>query len=107
MCVCLRFVCCALLALPLIASIYVALIKRKRMREVRPAVGFAQTSNTNQYGAVLTNGSANQSKASSDAPDASQTRNQNAENDQQGKYTHRDIQIPFLEFITSVTVPCT
>ncbi|KAK7131460.1 hypothetical protein R3I94_016552 [Phoxinus phoxinus] len=77
------FVCCALLALPLIASIYVALIKRKRMREVRSAVGFAQTSNTNQYGAVLTNGSANQSKACSDAPDASQTRNQNAENDQQ------------------------
>ncbi|KAG1943642.1 O-acyltransferase like protein [Pimephales promelas] len=77
------FVCCALLALPLIASIYVALIKRKRKREVRPAVGFAQTSNTNQYGAVLTNGSANQSKACSDAPDASQTRNQNAENVQQ------------------------
>ncbi|XDV38387.1 hypothetical protein PO909_007810 [Leuciscus waleckii] len=81
------FVCCALLALPLIASIYVALIKRKRRREVRPAVGFAQTSNTNQYGAVLTNGSANQSKVCSDAPDASQTRNQNEENDQQGKYT--------------------
>ncbi|XP_077053559.1 O-acyltransferase like protein [Siphateles boraxobius] len=81
------FVCCSLLALPLIASIYVALIKRKRMRELRPAAGFAQTSNTKQYGAVLTNGSANQSKACSDAPDASQTRNQNAENDQQGLFS--------------------
>ncbi|XP_067233142.1 O-acyltransferase like protein [Chanodichthys erythropterus] len=78
------FVCCALLALPLIASICVALIKRKRNREVRPAVGFAQTSNTNQYGAILTNGSANQSKECSGAPDATQTKNQNAENVQHG-----------------------
>lgn len=103
---CLRFVCCALLALPLIASICVALIKRKRMREVRPAVGFAQTSNTNQYGAVLTNGSANQSKECSGAPDATQTRNQNAENVQHGisksKYTQRDIQILFLASIANM-----
>ncbi|XP_067280168.1 O-acyltransferase like protein [Pseudorasbora parva] len=81
------FVCCALLALPLIASIYVALIKRKRMREVRPAVGFAQTSNTNQYGAVFTNGSANQIKEISAAPDAKQPRNQNTENDQQSLFS--------------------
>lgn len=103
---CLRFVCCALLALPLIASICVALIKRKRNREVRPAVGFAQTSNTNQYGAVLTNGSANQSKECSGAPDATQTKNQNAENVQHGisksKYTQRDIQILFLAFIANM-----
>uniref|UniRef100_A0A9J7YKF4 O-acyltransferase like n=1 Tax=Cyprinus carpio carpio TaxID=630221 RepID=A0A9J7YKF4_CYPCA len=77
------FVCCALLALPLIASICVAVIKRKRMREVRPGLGFAQTSNTNQYGTLLTNGSANQSKESNAAPDTTQTRDQNAENDPQ------------------------
>lgn len=92
--VCLRFVCCALLALPLIASICVAVIKRKRMREVRPGLGFAQTSNTNQYGTLLTNGSANQSKESNAAPDTTQTRDQNAENDPQSisksKYTHKD-----------------
>lgn len=67
------------------------------MREVRPGLGFAQTSNTNQYGALLTNGSANQSKESSAALDTTQTRDQNAENDQQSisksKYTHRDTYI--------------
>ncbi|XP_059381996.1 O-acyltransferase like protein [Carassius carassius] len=76
-------VCCALLALPLIASICVAVIKRKRMREVRTGLGFAHTSNTNQYGTLLTNGSANQSKESNAAPDTTQTRDQNAENDPQ------------------------
>lgn len=64
------------------------------MREVRPGLGFAQTSNTNQYGTLLTNGSANQSKESNAAPDTTQTRDQNAENDPQSisksKYTHKD-----------------
>ncbi|XP_051960120.1 O-acyltransferase like protein [Xyrauchen texanus] len=69
------FVCSVLLALPLVASIYVALIKRKKLREVRPGAGLTQTSNTNQYGAVLSNGSATQ--------DATQTSDQNAENYQQ------------------------
>ncbi|XP_043077858.1 O-acyltransferase like protein [Puntigrus tetrazona] len=77
------FVCCALLALPLVASICVAVIKRKRMREVRPGLGLAHTSNTSQYGALLANGSANQSKESNASPDTTQRRDQNAEKDQQ------------------------
>nr|XP_021324686.1 O-acyltransferase like protein [Danio rerio] len=76
-------VCCALLALPLIASIFVALIKRKQMREVAPVVGLAQTSNSKQYGTVLTNGSANQNKECSPDLDTTQTKTQNAESKQQ------------------------
>lgn len=66
-------------------------MKRKRQREVKPEAGLALTSNTNQYGAVLANGSANHNKEHGAAQHTTETRDQNAENKQQGiaksKYT--------------------
>nr|XP_055036279.1 O-acyltransferase like protein isoform X3 [Misgurnus anguillicaudatus] len=75
------FVCAFVLALPLLSSICVALLKRKRQREVKPEAGLPLTSKPSQYGAVLTNGSANQNKERSET---TQARDQNAENEQQG-----------------------
>ncbi|XP_056587677.1 O-acyltransferase like protein [Triplophysa dalaica] len=75
------FVCAVLLTLPLVSSICLALMKMKRQREIKTE---ALTSNTNKYGAILANGSANHNKEYGATLENTETRDQNVENKRQG-----------------------
>lgn len=64
----LRCVCAVLLAGPLLASLYVALLRWRRQREVTPSPHTPLNSDPSHYGSVLSNGSP-ASQADMDTPE--------------------------------------
>ncbi|XP_062409555.1 O-acyltransferase like protein [Sardina pilchardus] len=66
------FVCAVLVSVPLVASLYVALLRLKRQRAVTPSPDMTLTSDPSRYGSLLSNGSP-ASQADSGSPDDSTT----------------------------------
>ncbi|XP_030623812.1 O-acyltransferase like protein, partial [Chanos chanos] len=75
------FVCSALVALPIIATLCVALMKWKRGREITPGVDSTLPSNPNQYGAFLINGSPDHSRECCVLQENNQTQDNNTNKD--------------------------
>ncbi|KAL2099634.1 hypothetical protein ACEWY4_004028 [Coilia grayii] len=84
------FVCSVLVAVPLMASLYVALVKWKSQREVTPSPNTPLTSGPSRYGSVLSNGSpARQPDSGSSDNVASDTDGKTSEDcSTKSKYTH-------------------
>ncbi|XP_041914872.1 O-acyltransferase like protein [Alosa sapidissima] len=66
------FVCAVLVTVPLVASLYVALLRLKRQRAVTPSPDIPLTSDPSCYGSLLSNGSP-ASQADNGSPDDSST----------------------------------
>ncbi|XP_072518738.1 O-acyltransferase like protein isoform X2 [Salminus brasiliensis] len=99
-------VCVLMMALPLIASVYVAVDRRRSQREVRPGVDSALLSKTNQYGTLLANGSPNQSKECISLRDTTAAQDSSEERDQGGSTMSRLLQYVhcFSVQVSSVSV---
>ncbi|KAL7854026.1 hypothetical protein AOLI_G00208700 [Acnodon oligacanthus] len=76
-------VCVLMMGVPLIASIYAMVFRRRRRSEVRPGVDSAILSKNNQYGALVANGSPNHSKECISLRDTTAARESNDEREQQ------------------------
>ncbi|XP_022532265.2 O-acyltransferase like protein [Astyanax mexicanus] len=85
-------VCVLMMALPIAASVYVAAVRRRSRREVRPGVESTLLSKTNQYGALLANGSPNQSKECISLRDTTAARDSSEEKDQEDRTMSRMLQ---------------